>query len=113
MCSSDLRRIPEDLSIVGVDKVPEGAHFWPPLTTVYQPLGDAGALAVKEIDELITKSRQFRRTADAAPAMTLLEPRLIVRQSSRKVAAADPAVTDAAAEVREPLRAEPLPVRQA
>lgn len=82
------KKVPDSLSIVGVDDIPESSHFWPPLTTVHQPLGDSGALAVKEIDELIRKSRQTRRTADAAPAMTLLEPRLIVRESSRKVAAA-------------------------
>jgi LacI family transcriptional regulator len=81
--------VPDALAIVGVDDIPEGSHFWPPLTTVHQPLGDAGSLAVREIDELITNSKKTRRAVDAAPAMTLLEPSLIVRESSRKVAAAD------------------------
>ena len=47
------RRVPEDLSVVGVDDIPEGSHFWPPLTTVHQPLGDAGALAVQGVDDAI------------------------------------------------------------
>ncbi|MFI5258119.1 MAG: LacI family DNA-binding transcriptional regulator [Candidatus Limnocylindrales bacterium] len=81
--------VPEALSVVGVDNIPEASHFWPPLTTVHQPLGDAGALAVQEIDQLIGKARQTRRSADAVPEMTLLEPTLIVRESSRDVAAAD------------------------
>ena len=80
------RRVPEDLSVVGVDNIPEASHFWPSLTTVHQPLGDAGALAVKEIDQLIAKARQSRRSQEAAPEMILLMPELIVRDSTRPVA---------------------------
>ena len=68
---------------MGVDNIAEASHFWPPLTTVYQPLGDAGALAVKQIDLLIGKSTQPRRTQDLPSEMTLLMPELIVRESAR------------------------------
>jgi LacI family transcriptional regulator len=78
--------VPEDLAVVGVDNIPEASHFWPSLTTVHQPLGDAGALAVKEIDQLIAKARQSRRSQEAAPEMILLMPELIVRDSTRPVA---------------------------
>ena len=37
------RRVPDELSVVGVDNIAEASHFWPPLTTVHQPLGDAGS----------------------------------------------------------------------
>jgi DNA-binding LacI/PurR family transcriptional regulator len=81
------RRVPEDLSVVGVDNVPESAHFWPPLTTVRQRLREAGALAIQEIDQLIKIARQSRRDQDApAPNVTLLQPELIVRESSRPIA---------------------------
>jgi len=83
------KRAPEALSVVGVDNIPEAAQFWPPLTTVHQPLGDAGAFAVIEIDQLIRRARQVRSTADTAPEMTLLEPSLIVRESSRDATAAE------------------------
>ncbi len=79
------RPVPEALSVVGVDNIPEASHLWPPLTTVHQPLGDAGAMAVKEIDQLIGRSTQSRRTVDNTPEMTLLEPSLIVRESARPV----------------------------
>jgi DNA-binding LacI/PurR family transcriptional regulator len=79
------RRVPEELSVVGVDNMAEAPHFWPALTTVYQPLGDAGALAVQEIDRLIGRARQRRPPQEAAPEMTLLMPKLIVRNSSRAV----------------------------
>jgi len=80
------RRVPEELSVVGVDNIAEASHFWPPLTTVHQPLGDAGAMAVEEIDRLIGKARQSPRSQEAAPGMTLLMPELIVRDSARPVA---------------------------
>jgi DNA-binding LacI/PurR family transcriptional regulator len=77
--------VPDELSVVGVDDIAEASHFWPPLTTVHQPLGDAGVLAVEDIDALIGKSKQARRSAETPPEMTFLEPVLIVRESSRSV----------------------------
>ena len=81
------RRVPDELSVVGVDNMAEASHFWPPLTTVDQPLAATGALAVTEIDRLIGRARQARRPQEVAPEMTLLEPELIVRESTRPVAA--------------------------
>jgi len=40
-------RVPEDLSVVGFDDVPEAAAHAPQLTTVRQPLADMGAEAVR------------------------------------------------------------------
>jgi LacI family transcriptional regulator len=77
------KRVPDELSVVGVDDIPEASHFWPPLTTVHQPLGDAGELAVQEIEELIGRTRQARHIDDGIPEIALLEPTLIVRESSR------------------------------
>jgi LacI family transcriptional regulator len=78
-------RVPDDLSVVGVDNMAEASHFWPPLTTVHQPLGHAGSLAVEEIDRMIAKARQPRHPQQAAPEITLLKPELIVRDSTRPV----------------------------
>ena len=80
------RRVPEDLSVVGADNIAEGSHFWPSLTTVHQPLHDAGALAVREIDTLIERSDGLRHADNGSPDerhVKLLEPELIVRESSR------------------------------
>ena len=81
------RRVPEELSVIGVDNIAEGSHFWPSLTTVHQPLVDVGALAVTEIIRLIRRERQPRRGQEAPPEMTLLMPELIIRDSTRPVAA--------------------------
>jgi LacI family transcriptional regulator len=78
------RRVPEDLSVVGVDNIAEGSHFWPSLTTVDQPLRAAGALAVRQIDQLIRIADQARLADESVlDQITLLEPELIVRESSR------------------------------
>ena len=77
------RRIPDDLSVVGVDDIPESSHFWPSLTTVHQPLRDAGALAVEELDRWIRHERQPRKRDLPGPSVILLQPTLIVRASSR------------------------------
>lgn len=80
------RRIPEDLAVVGVDNIAEASHFWPSLTTVHQPLRDAGALAVREIDRSIAAVPGSRRPVETPTAHTvMLEPELIVRDSSRPV----------------------------
>lgn len=79
-------RIPDELSVVGVDDIAEGSHFWPPLTTVQQPLSEAGALAVEVVVRAIKASRPGRQSEDAHfRRVNLLQPTLIVRQSSRQV----------------------------
>ncbi|GAA2752302.1 LacI family DNA-binding transcriptional regulator [Amnibacterium kyonggiense] len=40
-------RVPEDLSIVGFDDLPEAGWATPPLTTVRQPISELGAAAVR------------------------------------------------------------------
>ena len=87
------RRVPEELSVVGVDNIAEASHFWPPLTTVHQPLADTGVLAVKAIDQLIARSRQAKRSQDPLPEMTMLRPELIIRESSRRATPAHLSVT--------------------
>ncbi len=42
-------RIPDDIAVVGFDGMEEGAYFSPALTTVRQPLGELGQLAVREV----------------------------------------------------------------
>ena len=76
-------RVPEDLSVVGVDDIPEATHVWPSLTTVHQPLHDSGARAVEEIDRAIGQHGRRRAPDDYVPGVTLLQPRLVVRCSSR------------------------------
>ena len=78
------RSVPGDLSVVGVDDIPEGSHFWPPLTTIHQPLGHAGVLAVSDLDDDIRRLAQRRGSLEVPePRTTRLQPTIIVRESSR------------------------------
>jgi LacI family transcriptional regulator len=80
-------RIPDELSIVGVDDIAESSHYWPPLTTIDQPLGDAGALAVDAMDLAIRRPSpdQGAGAEPVIPPSTMLLPRLVIRESSRPV----------------------------
>jgi LacI family transcriptional regulator len=42
-------RVPDDLSIIGFDDLPEARWSAPPLTTIRQPLADMGALAARTV----------------------------------------------------------------
>jgi len=46
-------RVPQDLSVIGFDDIPEAASSTPPLTTVAQPLHDLGAQALHMLLELL------------------------------------------------------------
>lgn len=70
--------VPSDLSIVGFDDIPEARHFWPPLTTVRQDFTELGRRAVARLLDDIEE-------AGGEPVNTI-EPRLIVRQSTRRAA---------------------------
>ena len=46
-------RVPEDLSVVGFDDLPQAGWSSPPLTTVRQPLSEMGMLAVRTVLRLM------------------------------------------------------------
>ena len=80
------RTVPDHIAVVGVDNIAESSHFWPSLTTVHQPLHDAGGLAVRHIHQSITARRSGRPPDAPAGQSVLLKPELILRDSSRSVA---------------------------
>jgi LacI family transcriptional regulator len=67
-------RIPEDVSLVGFDDVPQASLVHPKLTTVRQPLDQMGRQAVRMLLEQI-------ETPDCPPRRISLETQLIVRDS--------------------------------
>jgi DNA-binding LacI/PurR family transcriptional regulator len=67
-------RVPEDLSVVGFDDVPEAARTVPPLTTVRQAHDEKGRLATRLLLDRLAGRR--------APAETVLPTELVVRGSA-------------------------------
>lgn len=68
-------RVPEDLSVVGFDDVPEAAFLYPPLTTVRQDFAALGELIMQKV--LVAVEEPDSVTED-----TPLPTHLIVRQST-------------------------------
>lgn len=47
-------RVPDDVSVVGFDDIPEAAHFWPPLTTVRPDFSELGRRCMARLhDQLL------------------------------------------------------------
>jgi LacI family transcriptional regulator len=70
--------VPDDLSVIGFDNVPEAALSEPPLTTIEQPIRQMGFDAAQILIRLIAKQQ--------VPEHTLLPTRLVVRGSCRPFA---------------------------
>lgn len=68
------RRVPDDVSVIGFDDLPEAKHSCPPLTTVHQDFAGIGRLAVAT---LLAKLNN-----EPAPETAPLPPWLVVRDST-------------------------------
>ncbi len=68
-------RVPDDVSVVGFDDIPEAAFFRPALTTVQQDFNALGAMGVRCLLEFI-------EAPDTPVQQHLLYPKLIVRDSA-------------------------------
>ncbi|HTE51467.1 MAG TPA: LacI family DNA-binding transcriptional regulator [Kofleriaceae bacterium] len=66
------RRVPDDLSVVGFDDIPEAAAATPPLTTIAQPIADKGRRAAALIFE------------EAEPRSEVLPVRFVERGSTAR-----------------------------
>ncbi len=68
-------RVPEDISIVGFDDVPEAGFYLPPLTTVRQDFGELGRRALRTLVDRMSGAIPGGRRVRVAPE-------LIVRASA-------------------------------
>jgi len=68
-------RIPDEMSIIGFDNIPESAFFSPALTTVHQDFDQLGKLA---INRMLIQLRE-----NSKPGAFTIAPELIVRESTQ------------------------------
>ena len=71
-------RIPEDVSVVGFDDIPESAYFLPSLTTVHQ---DFSALGEQSVEYLVSLIKQPHTPVH----QRVLYPELVIRKSTGPV----------------------------
>ncbi|MFI0773543.1 LacI family DNA-binding transcriptional regulator [Streptomyces sp. NPDC021212] len=69
------RKVPDDVSVVGFDDIPEAGSFLPPLTTVHQDFAEVGRRCVEGV------LRQMRQSAPGR-GTTLVPTRLVTRRST-------------------------------
>lgn len=69
-------RVPEDISVIGVDDIAMAAHANPPLTTIAQPKYRMGRLAMQ------TLRRMLQGHPPPEESFTLMETPFIVREST-------------------------------
>jgi DNA-binding LacI/PurR family transcriptional regulator len=102
------RRVPDEISVVGFDDLPEAEYFLPPLTTVRQDFTEVGRQGVARLLDLIGVSGPAGSTRSAVPPASqastdhaggvveavpppgshLIEPTLVVRRSTAPLAVA-------------------------
>jgi len=65
------RRVPDDVSVVGFDDVPEAGYFLPPLTTVRQDFGELGRQALAALVDRIAAGPGMGTHLKVTPELTL------------------------------------------
>lgn len=71
-------QIPQDVSVVGFDDIPEAAYFLPPLTTVRQDFGEVGSRSLRVLVGCLEASG----AGALEPGGSTVEPELVVRAST-------------------------------
>jgi len=74
--------IPDDLGVAGFDDIPEGAFFYPSLTTVHQDQFEVAKTAMQEMIQIVEGG--WQRKEPPAPKSILISPTLVVRESTQR-----------------------------
>ncbi|KPM53875.1 LacI family transcriptional regulator [Frankia sp. CcI49] len=69
------RRVPEDVSVVGFDDIPEAEFFSPPLTTVRQDFAEVGRQSLRSLLEQV-------ETGAPGGTHVVIPPELVLRRST-------------------------------
>jgi DNA-binding LacI/PurR family transcriptional regulator len=71
-------QVPRDLSVIGVDNIPLGAHLPVALSTIAQPIPEMALRAVEMLRARLTASRQTR------PVQAIFRTQLLLRESTAR-----------------------------
>lgn len=67
-------RVPDDLSVIGFDNISQSATFYPPLSTIAQPIETLGRHSLHLLLARITGD-------ESPPQRVVLQPSLVIRES--------------------------------
>ena len=73
------RKVPEEVSVVGFDDMPDSGYFLPPLTTIRQDFAELGRLSLALLLEHMASN-----DGEESPAHVVVAPELIVRASTAR-----------------------------
>jgi DNA-binding LacI/PurR family transcriptional regulator len=90
-------RVPADVSVIGFDDINAAAFNAPRLTTIRQPMSNMGRIAAQCVLNQIHRSEQFRK-------QIIVEPELIVRESTAAAPRSSAAQGSKKAEPGKPVR---------
>jgi DNA-binding LacI/PurR family transcriptional regulator len=68
------RSVPDDVSVIGFDDIPEAGYFLPPLTTIRQDFAEVGRRCIARLMALIA--------GEQGTSMSAVEPTLLLRAST-------------------------------
>jgi DNA-binding LacI/PurR family transcriptional regulator len=72
-------RVGPDIGVVGFDNMPLAEVLYPPLSSIHQPVDEIGQLIIRQLRTLIRSE-----ALSAEERQVLMEPTLVVRESSRR-----------------------------
>lgn len=75
------KRVPEDIAVIGFDNIPSSSKIEPGLTTISQPIGPLGKLAVRRLVE-VTENQNTDDGCGKRDVCEVLDTDLIVRGST-------------------------------
>ncbi len=75
-------RVPEDISIIGVDDIELTQHLHPPLTTVRQPIDQMARAGI----DMLLKCIHTESNPETGHSRKILTPELVIRESTAPVA---------------------------
>jgi DNA-binding LacI/PurR family transcriptional regulator len=79
------RPVPDEVSLVGFDDIPEATYFTPPLTTIRQDFGEMGSRSLYLLVQVI----EAFQAGESAQDGSLVFPELVVRASTGKPGSLD------------------------
>lgn len=82
-------RVPDELSVTGFDDLPDSADYWPPLTTVHQPIFDIGIQAAQLLLAQMKAAPASARPGGPAKRQFMTDVSLAVRNSTSVAAPPD------------------------